>query len=256
MADAILEAVQRRDRRVVLASLAAVIVIAWLYLFDLVRAGGFGTVLSPVGRPWRAADFAATAAMWIAITAGMMLPSTVPVVSLFLRVDRQWHEGKGLSYRVALFVVGYLATWTLIALAAAALQWQLAERALLSMGSPAAGSYLGAALFVLAGLYEWTPIKRGCLRHCQSPLRFIMDQYGPGAFGAFRMGVAHGVVCIGCCWALVLLLFAGGVLNLLWVAVLAAVALVQKAWRHGALASRIGGAALIGFGSIVLARAL
>lgn len=251
-----LDAVLRRDRVFVLVSLAGVVMLASLYLLDLVWHDGIRAAVSPLGRTWRAADFAATAMMWITMMVGMMLPSAAPFVLLYALVDRQWRAGAGLAGRVVLLVAGYLSMWIFFALAATAMQEWLAEHALSSPNVAAVGPYVGGAYFIFAGLYEWAPTKRNCLRHCHSPLRFVMEQYRPGAFAAFRMGTMHGVLCIGCCWALALLMFVGGIVNLVWVAVLAVVMLVQKTWREGESLSWASGAGLMAIGAFLLVRAL
>ncbi len=253
----LIERVLRRERVIVLGCLAAIVVLAWLYLFDMAGHMAMGHLMSPVDRPWRGADLAATGLMWAIMMAGMMLPSAAPVVLLYLLVDAQARSGgHGVpGSRGALLLAGYLAAWTLFSLAATFAQWQLAEHALLDAELGLANRSLGGAILVLAGLYEWSPLKQRCLSHCRSPLIYVTRHYRAGAVGAFRMGAAHGLYCIGCCWALMIVLFAVGVMNLAWVALLAALAIGQKYWRHGRRLGFASGALLAAAGMAMILRA-
>jgi predicted metal-binding membrane protein len=250
-----LERVLRRERLVVLASLAAAVVLAWLYLAEMARHVAMGhLMMSPIDRPWGSAELWGTLLMWVIMMAGMMLPGAAPLVLLFLRSER--HAGRGRTPpRVIALTAGYLAAWALFSVVATALQWGLSEHALLAIDLRVSGPLLAGALFLAAGLYEWSPLKQRCLEQCQSPLFYLMRHHRPGLFGAFRLGAGHGAYCVGCCAVLMLLLFAGGIMNLTWIALLAALAFVQKLWRHGAWVSRIAGAAFIGFGAFQLAHA-
>jgi predicted metal-binding membrane protein len=249
-----IERLLRRERVLVLLCLAGVVALAWLYLFDMAGHLAMGHPMSPIDRPWGSADLLATAVMWIVMMVGMMLPSAAPVVLLYALVDAQSRSAAGApEARGALLLAGYLAAWVGFSVAATLLQWQLAERVLLDPELRAASPTLAGALFIVAGLYEFTPLKRRCLSHCRSPLDFVTRRYRSGGAGAFRMGVEHGVYCLGCCWALMLLLFAVGVMNLAWVALLAALAMAEKYWRHGVLLSRLCGVLLAAAGAAMIA---
>ncbi len=240
----LLESALKRDRLIALASLACVAILCWLYLLDMAGHAAMGMLMAPIGRSWNGAELWATLVMWVVMMAGMMLPSAAPFLLLFMRADRHGRGDGAVSARVPAIVSGYLAVWTLFSVAATLLQWQLAERAMLSAELSAASPYVGAALFIAAGAYEWSRLKQRCLRHCQSPFTFFMHHNRPGVAGAFRMGVVHGAFCLGCCAVLMLLLFAVGIMNLAWIAALAGWALLQKVWR-GQWLSRVGGVALI-----------
>jgi predicted metal-binding membrane protein len=152
------------------------------------------------------------------------------------------------------FVGGYLLAWSAFSLAATLLQWQLSRAALLSPMMQAASPAIGAALLIAAGAYQWTALKQSCLGHCRSPLEFITRHARPGWRGSLRLGAAHGAFCVGCCWALMLLLFAGGVMNLLWIAAISAFVLIEKLAPAGPAAGRWSGALLAacGFGLVLL----
>ncbi len=266
---AALEAVLKRDRLVVLASLAGICLLAWAYLFHLASemasmaatpmampgmesmAGTTGGVPPPASKAL--AEFALLALMWSVMMVGMMLPSAAPTILLFSALERK-RGAEAVAGRLALFVAGYLLVWGFFSLAAAGGQTILGRLGLMSPLMAVTSAVLGGAVFILAGLYEFTPLKRRCLVHCRSPLEWIPRHMRAGRTGALRMGVEHGTFCVGCCWVLMLLLFAGGVMNLLWVAAIAAIVLVQKLFPGGLLAARIAGAVLIVCGIALIAR--
>jgi predicted metal-binding membrane protein len=155
-----------------------------------------------------------------------------------------------------LFSLGYVLVWVGFSLAATALQWRLDTLEILS-GEMAVGSAaIAGVVFVAAGIYQWTPLKQACLRHCRSPLAFLLHHWRPGGWGAVSSGVRHGVFCLGCCWMLMALLFVGGLMNLLWIAALALLVLIEKLLPWGGRMSRATGLALIGWGVVTLATAL
>ena len=154
---------------------------------------------------------------------------------------------------IYIFVAGYLIAWTLFSVAAAGLQVLLGRLALMSPTMVSASATLSGAFLVAAGLYQWLPVKDACLRTCRAPLQFFSTNWRKGRAGALRMGLEHGVICVGCCWALMLLLFVGGVMNLLWVAVVAGFILVEKLLPGGRLTGRFAGGGLIVVGLVTLA---
>jgi predicted metal-binding membrane protein len=151
-------------------------------------------------------------------------------------------------------MAGYIAIWTAFSLAATLAQWGLERAALLSPMMVSTSPVLGAALLIGAGVYQMTPYKDSCLKHCREPARFISEHWRPGASGAFVMGAEHGLYCLGCCWILMGLLFFGGVMNLLWIAAITLFVLLEKVLPFGAQGGRIAGAALIALGCLVLLR--
>jgi predicted metal-binding membrane protein len=155
--------------------------------------------------------------------------------------------------RIASFVAGYFSIWSAFSIAAAAAQTALAHAGFMSMQMATTSAVLGGAAFIAAGLFEFTPLKDRCLVHCRSPLEWIPRHMRPGRSGAFRMGVEHGAYCVGCCWALMLLLFVGGVMNLIWVAFLTAIVLVQKELPRGVKLARFAGIVLVVCGIALLA---
>jgi predicted metal-binding membrane protein len=250
-----LEAVLKRDRLIVLAGLVGVTGLAWLYLVVMAVSMDMSmdeTMAMPQIRPWSAVDFVLMFLMWAIMMVGMMVPSAAPMVLLYARVCRTQRE-KGRPFApTGAFVAGYVAVWSAFSLAATVLQWALEQAALLSPMMFGTSPILGAGLLIAAGIYQLSPLKHVCLRHCRGPLDFIMRHWRGGTGGAVVMGVEHGAYCVGCCWFLMGLLFVGGVMNLLWVAAIAIFVLIEKVAPQGELAARVGGAALAGVGLVLL----
>ncbi len=183
--------------------------------------------------------------VWIAMMVGMMFPAVAPVVSLVAVASRKRREAGRRSVPLVVFLAGYLAIWTLFGVCANLLSLAVPS---LDMAAPGirSESWLGAGvILVAAGLYEWSPLKGACLRHCRSPLGTFMRLWRDGWMGAFRMGFMHGAICLGCCWGLMLVLFAVGIMNLGAMVLLAAVIFAQKVLPHGELVRKGSGLALI-----------
>ena len=283
-ADTALESLLRRDRVIVAASLAALTVIAWTYTLWLaaamsgdgmsmsgpgmgadmrmdpamemdgmeMEAGAalsLGTVLGISPRPWSSVEAGVTLTMWVVMMVGMMLPSATPMILLYARVGRQSRkEGKPFA-ATGFFAGGYLLAWVGFALAATLGQW-LMEGTLLSPALASASRIFSGAVLIVAGLYQWTPLKDACLSQCQTPIVFLQRHGGfrRDPAGAVGLGLRHGLYCIGCCWALMTLLFVGGIMNVLWIAAIAIFVLAEKVFFPGRLLSRIAGMLLIAAG--------
>jgi predicted metal-binding membrane protein len=192
-------------------------------------------------------------AMWTVMMTGMMLPSAAPLVLLYGAAARRSASPTAARYTYAL-AAGYLAAWTTFSLGATALQRGLASLLLLSPMMEAANSRVSAALLIVAGIYQWTPLKDVCLRACQSPVGFLIGRWRNGGHGAFYMGLEHGSYCVGCCWALMLLLFAGGVMNVVVIILLTAFVALEKLVPLGRLGARISGACIVAAGCWMLVR--
>jgi predicted metal-binding membrane protein len=249
----------RHDRAAVLASLAAVVLLAWAWLLlgggledEAMELGGGGTTAMAPG--WSPGYAALLFVMWTAMMVAMMLPSAAPVTLLVAAIERK-RAGAAAHARTALFVLGYLAVWVAFAGAATALHWALDRAGLLSGGMALGNRVVTAGLLVAAGLYQTTPLKAACLTHCRSPLGFIMLHWRDGALGAVASGLRHGVFCLGCCWMLMLLLFVGGVMSVLWIGGIALLVLIEKTLPWGRHIGVLAGLALVASGAIVLATA-
>jgi predicted metal-binding membrane protein len=187
--------------------------------------------------------------IWVTMMAAMMLPSVAPMALLFDRVSRE-RSRRHLpgATPTAVFLAGYLAAWTTYGLGA----WVLFRLvAWIDPGFLAwndAGAYIAGGAIAAAGLYELTPLKQICLKHCRGPLHFIFSSWRNGPLGAVRMGIEHGAYCVGCCWGLMVILFALGVMSLFWMAVIAAIIFAEKVLPHGIRLSRVFAVAFVAFG--------
>ena len=244
-----LERALRRDRVLVAAGLVAVVAAAWGY--TLAGAGMAMDVPSAAN----AATLALTFAMWWVMMAAMMLPAAAPTVLLFAAVNRKSGERGHPVVPTGMFAAGYILAWGGFSAAATVAQAALEQSGLLTPMLSSAGAYLGAALLIGAGVYQLTPLKDACLRHCRAPHDFIARRWRRGGAGALRMGLEHGAFCLGCCWVLMGLLFYGGVMSPLWIAGLALYVLVEKLAPAGHWIGRFAGLGLIAWGAAVAVRA-
>jgi predicted metal-binding membrane protein len=194
--------------------------------------------------------------MWWVMMVAMMLPGAAPMLLLFARINRKERIGDRPYVPTGIFAAGYLMVWGGFSALATALQWALEQLGLLSAMMVATSYWLGGAILVLAGVWQLTPVKIICLRHCRSPLGFLLQSWRSGRLGAFRMGLEHGVYCLGCCWFLMGLLFFGGIMNLFWIAGLAAYVLLEKTAPLGDWLGRIAGIAAGVGGVLMLAGAM
>jgi predicted metal-binding membrane protein len=284
MTNSALETVLRRDGLVTAAALGALVLIAWAYVFWFAAtmpvmqttlpimepsratdmSGGMemppmdmpmatvedapAAIVAPALAPWSFADYAIVATMWIAMMTGMMTPSAAPMILLYARVG-QGAEAKGKPFAsTAWFAGGYLAAWTVFAVLATGAQWILEQVALLSpMTMSTTSRILGGVILLGAGIYQWTTLKDICLSQCRAPLAFIQQHGGfkRDAAGSVQLGLRHGLYCIGCCWALMLLLFVGGVMNPLWIAGIAALVMLEKLLPAARWLPKIAGTVLV-----------
>jgi predicted metal-binding membrane protein len=242
-------------RRVIGLAIAAVTLLAWVYLFHLSRqmsaAAADETMMAAMGMAvtaqWTRTDVLLTFVMWTVMMVGMMAPSVTPVLLLAANAPR---SERHVIPPVLLFGAGYLLVWVGFSAIATVTQWLLHAGALLSPAMAASSPRIAGAILIGAGLYQLTPLKNMCLTHCRSPIDFLMSHWRGGRAGPIRMGVHHGLYCLGCCWALMAVLFAVGVMNLLWVAGLTLLVLVEKMMPATVLVSRMAGAALLIAGAI------
>jgi predicted metal-binding membrane protein len=289
-----LERLLKRDRVITIAGLAALCVLAWLYivagaglgmnawemtrlaLFPHQQAEGMtaempdmdmsgmdmpgmdmpGMDMAAEPRTWGPAIWALMIAMWWIMMVAMMSPSATPTVLLYARVHRHALAEGQVQDKLAptgVFVAGYLLVWLGFSVAAAALYWLLERTAIVSATTMSSQSrWLSGVILIAAGLYQLSPLKNACLSHCRTPTAFLSRHWRPHALGALRLGALHGTFCVGCCWMLMALLFVGGVMNLVWIAALAILVLVEKVFPAGQWVGRATGMALIAWGSATL----
>lgn len=253
-----LRALLRHDRVVALAGLLAVILLAWGWLLlgagiemeQMDVGGGQIMLMAP---EWTAGYAAMIFLMWAIMMMAMMLPSAAPAILLAAALLSP-RGGRHRFGPTGLFALGYLIIWCGFSLVATALQWGLDRAGLLSADMTSGSAILAGLLLICAGLYQWTPWKQACLAQCRSPFEYLTRYWRRGALGPMMAGVRHGLFCLGCCWMLMALLFVGGLMNLLWIAALALLVLIEKLLPAGARVSRWTGLALMVWGAIVLVR--
>ena len=252
----VIEGVLRRERVVLAAGLVAMVLFAWNYLWagagmgmsalDMTALSLFPHLQADIAGSMDASWLVVTAMWWVMMVA-MMTPSAAPLVLLYGLVLRR-HAGVGQNVYLPslLLLSGYLAAWLAFAVAAAALQKALEPTNLISeMMLWSRSAVLSAAVLFAAGLYQLSPLKRACLAQCRSPVRFLTEYWRPGLLGSFALGVRHGAFCVGCCWMLMALLFVGGVMNVIWIAVLTLLVLAEKLLPAGELIGKVSGGLLL-----------
>ncbi len=257
-----MERILRHDRAMVVIALAVLTVLSWIYLVSLANhmaqgdmsltgAGTTGAMTAALAQ-WTPSTFALMLVMWWVMMVGMMVPSAAPMILLFATVTRKAAGEENPGPRIAIFTATYLLVWAGFSLSATLAQWALSEATLLSPMMVASSKWLIIALLAAAGAYQLSPLKQACLGKCRSPLSFLMTRWQPGDLGAFKMGLSHGAYCLGCCWLLMALLFAGGVMNLFWVALIAVLVLAEKVLPRGDLIGRLGGVAMLALAAYMI----
>ncbi len=246
----------RGQRLVIYGGLGGIILLAWAYLFYLassMRMASMGMDISmPAMQPWRSADIALNFSMWVVMMVAMMTPSALPMLLMYRAITQKQHKENSQVSSTWLFLLGYLVVWAGFSAAATLAQWGLHSAALLTPMISSASPVLGGALLIAAGVYQLTPLKDVCLSRCRTPLGFLLGEWRGGKLGPLVMGMRHGLYCVGCCGMLMGLLFVGGVMNLVWVALLAVYVLIEKVAPARLWFSRIAGAALIVWGAWLL----
>jgi predicted metal-binding membrane protein len=248
----ILEKFLSNERWIVLAAVAIVSLIAWLHMAGMSSWGGALITRHSVHH-WNAGIFLSHFLMWIVMMVAMMLPTAGPMIQTFATISRGRHRKKQPYVDTSIFVYGYIIVTAGYSILATLLQWWLHTHAMLtSLG--ASTSYLfSGVLLCVAGIYQWSSIKHACLRFCRNPFNFLMGNWREGTTGALYMGLKHGLLCTGCCWALMALMFVGGVMNLLWMIVITAVILIEKIAPKGDVFARIAGVGMTLCGMTLIA---
>jgi predicted metal-binding membrane protein len=265
-----IEKVLLQDRRLVVLALFSLSALAWTYLVVMARQMALGDMtlmgmgapstlhgsnmmgaMTASQMPWSLLTFLLMFIMWSVMMVGMMVPSAAPMVLLFARVQRRKLADQAPTARIAAFTAGYLLIWTSFSLIATGLQWSLTELRLLSAMMESTSQFLAVGVLLAAGIYQLTPLKLACLKQCQSPIGFLTMHWKDGISGSLSMGIEHGMYCLGCCWLLMALLFVGGVMNLIWVALIATFVLLEKIAPKGEIIGRVGGVLLIAFAGFV-----
>ena len=233
---------QPRSSLVVLAlSVAGWAALAWL-VFEMDHP--LAALTMPGSPDWSVANVVAVWVMWAVMMAAMMLPSALPMIVTFVQLS----ERAGAPARGHGFVAAYLLVWFAFSVAAVAAQWALQAMDWVDPMIVSTSATLSALLLLVAGVYQFSPLKRICLAKCRTPVGFLMGEWRAGTSGGFVMGLRHGLFCVGCCWALMALLFVGGVMNLAWIAALSIAVAIEKMVPGGERLANVMGLVLIGAG--------
>jgi predicted metal-binding membrane protein len=246
-----------RGARGNLALLALAVALVWAYLLWMawgMQHMDVQMLLMPSMTDWGPLDLLLVWTMWALMMAGMMLPSAAPMLLAFSAMAKRVSPPRPATHTMA-FVTGYLLIWTIFSGAATLVQWGLLEWRLVSPMMISTSPWLAGGLLLVAGAYQFTRLKGVCLERCRSPMAFLAAEWRPGMRGALLMGLRHGTFCLGCCWALMALLFVLGVMNLLWVIALTLLVLAEKTLPATPWLLRISGATLCAWGLWLLARA-
>jgi len=264
----------RRDRWIVILGLAGITLLSWVYV---IAGGGTGmsvramtsvtlfphrladpsTDVTMLPDTWTLGYWITMLLMWWIMMLAMMTPSAAPMILLYAQATRGSQpvaRPQQTTVPVASFVGGYLLAWFAFSLVVTTLMWALERTEFISAVTMSSTSaWLSAAILSVAGLYQLSPLKRACLQRCRHPADFIARHWKPGAAGALRMGLEHGLFCVGCCWLLMALLFVGGVMNVLWIGILAVIVILEKLAPRGSRFAGVSGIVLLAWGAATLA---
>jgi len=241
----------RRDQFAIIFSLSGVTILCWIYLIQMAQGmstPGYLSMAAFMIQQGSVGYFWMMFSMWVVMMVGMMLPSVAPMVLIYAAVARKSKKDGMPVASTASFVTGYLIMWVVFSMVATLAQWQLDKAALLSPLMVSSSPIFGAVLLMTAGIYQWLPVREPCLTHCRAPAHFISQHWRPGTFGALRMGFEHGIFCVGCCWFLMALLFVGGVMNVVWIAIITLFVLLEKILPIGDVGGKGMGIIMIAVG--------
>jgi len=242
-------ALVRREPRAAILLMAAML-LGWVFLIWVVwdMTHPLAQLMMPLDPAWSLGNIIAVFVMWSAMMIAMMLPAAAPMVLTFIALCRHKRQ----AARAWIFVAAYLAIWAAFSAGATALHWGLQLATLITPTMASSSIWLTGILLVVAGAVQFTRLKEVCLRHCRTPMGFLLTEWRDGAVGAWRMGFKHGLICLGCCWALMSLLFVAGVMNLAWVAALTVAVVIEKLHPAGVRVGRFLGGILIVSGIVQL----
>ena len=252
-----LEYLLKRDRFIIVTGLVLISVLSWLYIIYLYREMVVMDMNSlffamPMTQHWTSTDFALLFLMWLVMMIAMMTPSVSPLILIFALVNRKKKEQQSPFVHTGYLLAGYFLVWGGFSLLTTLLQWLLQQVSLLNPEMKTTSKILGSIILIAAGIFQFTALKKTCLSNCRNPIDFIHRNWKEGKGGAFRMGIESGTYCIGCCWVLMVLLFFSGIMNLLWIALIAAFVLIEKTFPYPKWISTAAGIALIAYGFVVL----
>jgi len=241
----------QRDRWITGTGLLLLAGLSWIYIIGLNEGGWSWLMAMPMRHGWTGSDLLLTFLMWLVMMMAMMTPAVAPTILLLGTVERRRGQPRP-RRRTAVALVGYFIVWAGACVLATLLQYGLHEAGIIYGAMSPLHAQLAGAMLILVGIFELTPAKAACLTRCRSPIDTIARYWRPEPGGSLRVGLSHGLYCLGCCWALMLVLFVTGVMNLLWIAILSALILAEKLLPQGRLLSRFAGIAILIWGAILL----
>ena len=247
----------KRDRLIIIGGLFFIALLSWLYIIYLYKQMTYMDMNAlffamPMTSEWTYIDFILLFLMWLVMMIAMMTPSVSPLILVFAMINRKRKQQDHPFVKVACLMAGYFLVWATFSLAATALQWLLQQISLLSPDMKTTSKILGSVILITTGVFQFTPLKQTCLAHCRTPLNFVLQHWKEGKQGALRMGIENGFYCLGCCWLLMVLLFVTGIMNLLWVAIIALFVLVEKILSRLKWVPYMAGSILILYGILLL----
>jgi len=247
----------KRDRLIIISGLFIIALLSWLYIIYLYKQMVYMDMNAlffamPMTPTWTYIDFILLFLMWLVMMIAMMTPSVSPLVLIFATINRQRKQQDHPFINAAFLMAGYFLVWTAFSLAATVLQWWLQQMSLLNPDMKTTSKILGSIILIAAGIFQFTPLKQACLTHCRTPLNFVLQHWKEGKHGALRMGIESGTYCLGCCWMLMVLLFVTGIMNLLWVSIIALFVLVEKILSQIKWIPYFAGTVLILYGIVIL----
>ena len=249
----ILPPLSHKDRSIVYIGVIAILLVSWLYLLNMVEQHS-RMDMTMMSMPQHASsyDFLILFLMWAVMMTAMMLPGVLPATAVFTAFNRRKKAQAQPYVKTYIFVIGYLLTWTVCSLLFALAQSGLLKAGVLDSTMKTSSPLLSGSILLLAGIYQWTPFKEVCLKHCRTPLGFFIERWREGHPGAVYMGWRYGLFCVGCCWALMAIMFSVGAMNILWMAILSVFVLCEKIFPAHTLLRNIAGVLLVGWGSYLI----
>jgi predicted metal-binding membrane protein len=243
---------ETRDRIIASLGLTVLVILGWIWNIHLIKTMGSMPVSMPGMNMWTVHSIVVLWTMWFVMMVATMLPSVSPTVLTFAAIERKNTDRSRAIVRTCLFLAGYVAGWTAFCVLVTGAQWALHVTTLLSPQMVSASVRLSGILLLLAGIFQWSSIKHECLSRCRSPIGFLLTEWREGPMGSAKMGFRHGVYCVGCCWLLMTLLFVVGVMNLMWVALLSVIVLMERVFPHGEKIAKFCGVLLFAWGAWLL----
>lgn len=242
------------DKIIILVGVSLLVFLSWFYLFyvDYPFTKVLMSSLNSEMIQWGYQEFFITLSMWFIMMTAMMLPSAMPMIFIFSTVNKKRAQYGNEFVQTWIFLSGYLFVWFLFSILTASLQWLLLNFALLSDELKIINPFFAGIVLIIAGIYQFSPVKENCLKNCQTPFNFIIGNWRYGKRGAFIMGLKHGLYCMSCCWALMLLLFIVGIMNIIWITFIALFILIEKVIVKGKWISYLSGVCLIIFGILII----